>query len=384
MMSTRLSTLVLERARKESQDERVLEILNEVENMFNVLKENLDEEKMVRKEDFEFENVEEMVFILEKEAENVKAVKKRSYIELVAEFLLKWDGEDEGFVRYLEKTRFNDKEIIRLNYKCLDPSLNMEEIIDKSLLVLMSGTLTPLEMYRDLLGFKREEVELKEYENPFPKENRLNLIIPDTTTKYTKRSLEMYKLIGDKAASFSDLIEGNVIVYFPSYRIMSSVYDFFVSKGKKTVLMERQGMGKEEKEVLLNKFRDYQKVGSVLFAVSGGSFSEGIDLPGEELKGVIIVGLPLSKPDVETRSLIDYYDYRFSRGWDYAYMFPAMIRVIQSAGRCIRSEEDKGVIIYLDERYSLSNYFRCFPKDFKAKVTKLPEEHIKKFFKSNQ
>ena len=132
----------------------------------------------------------------------------------------------------------------------------------------------------------------------------------------------------------------------------------------------------------MNKFRSYKKVGSVLFAVSGGSFSEGVDLPGEELKGVIIVGLPLSKPDIETKSLIEYYDHRFSRGWDYAYMFPAMIRVIQGAGRCIRSEKDKGVIIYLDERYSLSNYFRCFPKDFKAKITKLPEEHIKKFFKN--
>jgi DNA excision repair protein ERCC-2 len=382
MMSTRLSTLVIERARRESEDEQVREILNEIENRFNVLKEGVDEEKLIRKEDFEFEGFEESVFILEKVAESIKEVKKRSYIGLVAEFLIKWQGEDEGFVRYLEKIRFNDKEIFRLNYKCLDPSLNMEEVIDKSLLILMSGTLTPLEMYRDLLGFKREEVIIKEYENPFPEENRLNLIIPDTTTKYTKRSLEMYKLIGSRAASFSDLIEGNVIVFFPSYRIMSSVYDFFVSMGKKTILMERKGMTKEEKEELLNKFRSYKKVGSVLFAVSGGSFSEGVDLPGEELKGVIIVGLPLSKPDIETKSLIEYYDHRFSRGWDYAYMFPAMIRVIQGAGRCIRSEKDKGVIIYLDERYSLSNYFRCFPKDFKAKITKLPEEHIKKFFKN--
>ena len=163
---------------------------------------------------------------------------------------------------------------------------------------------------------------------------------------------------------------------------MKTVNEDFKTAGK-SIFTEAQGMLKEEKEEMLKKFKSHKKQGAVMLAVSGANFSEGIDLPGDELRAVIIVGLPLSRPDLETKSLIGYYDERFGRGWDYGYIFPAMIKVVQGAGRCIRSETDKGVIIFLDERYSMSNYFRCFPKDYNVKTTKLPEEHIKKFFENN-
>src|SRR3989344_7906161 len=381
MMSHSLNSLVIERALKEAEPyKEAYDFLRKVEEKFNFISENIEEERLVRKNEFEFDEIEQMVKIFDAVAEDVIEIKKRSYVENVSEFLKIWLNEGPEYVRIIERRKMSKKDIFRLSYKCLDPSLTMREVIDISKLVLMSVTLTPLEMYRDLLGFRVDEVILKEYQNPFPEENRLNLIVPDTTTKFSKRSNEMYQRISDKCVDFSELIPGNVLIFFPSYGLMDTVYNLFKDKNAKSILVERQGMTKEEKEELLNKFRSFKEKGSVLFAVSGGSFSEGIDLPGDELKSVIIVGLPLSRPDLETRELINYFDHRFGRGWDYAYIFPAMIRVIQSAGRCIRSESDKGVIVFLDERYSLSNYFRCFPNDYKAKITKLPQEHIKKFF----
>ena len=128
------------------------------------------------------------------------------------------------------------------------------------------------------------------------------------------------------------------------------------------MLIEKQNLSKEEKEKILDEFKKNKDKGSVLLAVSTGNFGEGIDLPGDFLKGVVIVGLPLSKPDLETQELIKYYDNKFGKGWDYGYLVPAMNKCLQSAGRCIRSETDRGVIVFLDERFAWPNYNRFFPK----------------------
>jgi len=116
-----------------------------------------------------------------------------------------------------------------------------------------------------------------------------------------------------------------------------------------------------------------------LLAVSSGSFGEGIDMPGI-LKAVIIVGLPLQKPDLETKELIDYYEEKFGKGIDYGYIFPAITKCLQNAGRCIRSETDKGVIIFLDERFAWENYNRCLPKDMNFKISLMYEDRIREFF----
>ena len=122
---------------------------------------------------------------------------------------------------------------------------------------------------------------------------------------------------------------------------------------------------------------DYSQLEQINFA---GSFSEGVDLPGDLLKCVIVVGVPLGKPDLETEELIAYYDKKFGKGWNYGYMMPAMTRVIQSAGRCIRTENDRGVIIFLDERFAWQNYYNLFPKDWDIKITGLYEK-IRKYYR---
>jgi DNA excision repair protein ERCC-2 len=152
-------------------------------------------------------------------------------------------------------------------------------------------------------------------------------------------------------------------------------------KIQKQVLKEHTDLSKEEKQKLLQEFKNTHLAGGVLLAVIGGSFSEGIDLPGTLLNGVIIVGLPLGQPDLETKELMRYYDAGFSRGWDYGYVFPAFTKALQSAGRCIRSETDRGVIVFVDERYAWESYYRCFPQDMTPKMTEFYEEAIGEFFR---
>ncbi|MCH7552356.1 hypothetical protein IIB49_03135 [Patescibacteria group bacterium] len=145
-------------------------------------------------------------------------------------------------------------------------------------------------------------------------------------------------------------------------------------------LIEKQNLSKEEKEGILDEFKNSKNEGAVLLAVSAGSFGEGIDLPGDFLKAVVIIGLPLEKPDLETKELIDYYQEKYGRGFEYGYVFPAITKCLQNAGRCIRSETDKGVIIFLDERFAWQNYLRCLPEDMDFKISKVYEERIERFF----
>ena len=244
----------------------------------------------------------------------------------------------------------------------------------------MSGTLIPVEMYKDLWGIDR--ANLLEYKSPFPRENQLNLIVKGITTKFTQRTEEMYNKIALISSNIINEIKGNSIIFFPSYKFRDEIYPLFEPLSRKTIFQENKKSNKNERDELLDKFRNYKDSGAVLLAVSQGSFGEGIDLIGDFLKAVIIVGIPLSPPDLETKALIDYYEKKYKKGWDYAYIYPAIILSIQNYGRCIRSETDKGIIAFLDERYSWNNYLRCFPKEMHLEITNMPVEKIKKFFNS--
>lgn len=240
----------------------------------------------------------------------------------------------------------------------------------------MSGTLSPAEMYRDLLGLNANAV-LSEYSSPFPKQNRLNLIVPGTSTKFTQRNNDMYEKIAKLCASIVNKIPGNCLLFFPSYQLRDNVNVYFQNLCEKTTFLEQPKLNKKEKQELLENFKKYKN--AVLLGTASGSLGEGIDLPGI-IKAILIVGLPLAKPDLETKGLIEYYEQRFKKGWNYGYIYPAVIRSLQNAGRCIRSETDKGIIIFLDERYSWPVYRKCFPPDMKIETVITPEDKIKEFF----
>lgn len=313
-------------------------------------------------------------------AEEILETKKRSFATSIANFLDAWTGPDNGFTRIVSKgmTKIG-KPFISVSYRCLDPSIPLKEIAASARnIIAMSGTLTPTDMYKDLLGF--EKAVCAEYESPFPKENRLNLIVPQTSTKFTSRSPYMYETIARKCAEIANAIPGNSVIFFPSYRIMEDVYATFRPLYERTIFIEQPGLGKDEKAGMLDSFKAYKKTGAVLLAVSAGSFGEGIDLMGDFLKGVVVVGLPLTKPDLETEELIKYYDLKYAKGWDYGYIMPAIITTMQNAGRCIRSETDRGVIVFLDERYLWPGYRKCFPKEWNMQVSINARDDIKKFY----
>jgi DNA excision repair protein ERCC-2 len=315
-------------------------------------------------------------------AETIKENQKRSFIGGVARFFEHWPKEDKGFTRIIKLENTREGPIITLSFTCLDPSIITEPVIENChACIFMSGTLTPTFMYKDLLGVK--DGEEKEYKSPFPTKNRLNLIVPKTTTKFDKRTTQQYENIGKTTADLVNKIKGNIFVFFPSYKMRDSVYLTFMNLCRKTIFMEDPKMSKEERLDMLERFKKYKKVGAVLLGVTSGSFGEGIDMPGDMLNGVVVVGLPLGVPDLETKELINYFDMKYKKGWDYGYLYPAFQKTLQNAGRCIRSETDKGVIVFLDERYAWPRYKNCFPDDYKMTIAKDYDKIIENFFEND-
>lgn len=368
-------------AKKYGYDE-ALEWLVAIQDVLNEMSKSMkhNEEKLVDKKKLvdkinKIRDYDSLTAELSFIADEVRSMKKRSYIGSVARFLEAWKGPDHAFTRIITM-RDN---VTTISYRCLDASILAGDIINSAhSTIIMSGTLTPISMFRDLLGI--ENAVEKKYESPFPSQNRLNLIVPLTTTKYAARSNAQYKEIAKVLGRILDAIPGNALVFFPSYFLRDSVNSFL--ECRKTIMIEENRMTKEDKKELLDKFKEYKDVGAALLGVVSGSFGEGIDLPGDLLKGVVIVGLPLQVPDMETKQLINYYDKKFGRGWDYGYVFPAFNKILQNAGRCIRSSKDKGVVVFLDERYVWPQYTRCFPEDSDLEASKKPEERIKEFFNS--
>lgn len=341
-------------------------------------------EKKTLKDSIEsFTSYEDLIVDLENVAEEVEEEQERSYCAGVAEFLDYWNGADEGFVRCIKRTMGSGgNRYIMINYSCLDPQISTSEPLNEShSSVLMSGTLTPQQMYIDLTGLDESEADSIAFESPFPSENELNLVIPTLTTKYEERDDSMRQKYAWYLAKSFEAVDGNCGVFFPSYSMMYKIKELLEQRTDRKLFIEDRSMDKQEKQEVLDDFaaRKEEK-DSVLLGVAAGSFGEGVDYPGEVLKAVFVVGLPLQKPDIETKALIDFYDNLFGRGWDYGYSYPAMNRAIQAAGRCIRSKEDEGVIVYMDERYDWSNYRKVFPPDKNLETTRAPWKEIERFF----
>jgi DNA excision repair protein ERCC-2 len=391
LMSERITTFSVLSAEKEARvhgQEEAEDIAVAVYNILNVMQKGLEGEGYAKKEDFLYElkeragSLDEIKETLESAAEYIRKKQKKSFIASLLKFIESWKDAEEGFTRVVKKghTR-SGKSFVTLSLTCLDPSLYTKEIIESAhSTILMSGTLFPQKMYSDILGFP-ENTEIKSYDSPFPSANRLNVIIPETSTKYSRRTEENFTKMAEHITTCVNKIKGNCAVFFPSYYIRDMLYQKMKDNIIKPVLLEEQNSNKEKRKELYNKFVSLHKKGAALFGVQAGSFSEGIDLAGDFLNGVIVVGIPLERPDLITKSLIDYYDLRFQRGWDYGYAYPAMIRCLQAAGRCIRTENDRGVCIFIDERFMWGNYKKVFPADMKFTVTKEPELEINSFWK---
>ena len=326
-------------------------------------------EVLVSRKDFS-EVKDELINKIHKTAQTVVEEERRSYLNALAHFLTIWKEDDKRYSRILRRSYTRTgKPILNLLYNCLDPSIVLEPLLKGAHSnIFMSGTLYPLTMYEEIFGL---DLPLKvEYPNPFPEKNRLDLVIPAISTKFDQRNSKLYEKIADSVSELMDIVKGNKIFFFPSYAIMEKTRELI----KEHILVEKQGMDKSSREMLLKRFISMKENGVALFAVSSGSFGESIDLMGDKLKAVVIVGVPFAKHDLEVKEIIRYYDEKFGKGMEYGYIMPAFTSIMQNAGRCIRSETDKGVIVYLDERYAWSNYRKNFPEYVKLKGARSYEE----------
>ncbi len=392
--SMKISSFTLEKAGKEAEAFGFYDVRDNIESMGNILNEIASEkvrdgnasfvEKslLIEKAEGRLGKIEPVLEKLVAASDEIKLQQKKSYISSLSRFFDLWLESGAGYAKIISVGRTKGgKSYVSLANKCLDPSVHSSVLKDVRSAILMSGTFLPLDMHLNVLGLEKERCSLKTYTSPFPRENKLAIVVKDTTTKYSKRTEENYRKMAGYVARCCNAIPGNCAVFFPSYAIRDII--FSLSKGSigKKVMLERQDSNKAERRQLYDNFIQSYVDGAALFGVISGSFDEGMDMPDKYLNGVIIVGIPLEKPDLETTALIDYYDYRFKRGWDYGYIYPAMIRCLQAGGRAIRSESDRGVMVFIDERFIWSNYRKVFPSDMGLRITTEPEKLISEFWR---
>jgi len=230
----------------------------------------------------------------------------------------------------------------------------------------LSATLSPPEFYRDLLGFDPARTSEISLTNPFPPEHRRIVVDAAVTTVYRRRS-ENYAPIARRLSELAQSVPGNCLALFPSYQFLAEVAERLDGCGKR-LLIQRRADSEEERQQILDALRSSLFGDALLLAVAGGVFAEGVDYPGEMLQAVAVVGPCLPAVTLEQKLLEAYYEDRFERGFEYAFVVPGMTRVVQAAGRLIRSAEDKGIIALFDRRFLQDPYRRHLPQDW------LPEE----------
>ncbi len=231
--------------------------------------------------------------------------------------------------------------------------------------VFFSATLLPIGYYKELLGGREEDYAVYA-PSPFQRENRSLLMGCDVSSRYTRRNRKEYLRIYAYIRELLCAKSGNYMVFFPSYQMMQTIYDIAFEEGLPEgaeIFMQKSSMTEAEKEEFLQRFEDTSGT-QAAFCVMGGIFSEGIDLKEERLIGTIIVGTGLPQICVEREILKGYFDEKEHNGFDYAYRFPGMNKVLQAAGRVIRTRQDKGVILLLDERFMESQYRALFPREW--------------------
>lgn len=303
------------------------------------------------------------------------------YLEL-RHFLNMYERVDENYVIYTEHEpdgRF------KLKLYCVDTAVNLQECLDKGKsTVFFSATLLPIQYYKKLLSTKEDNYAVYA-KTVFSKEQRLLVIGRDVSSKYTRRNEGEFMKIARYIYETAQGKQGNYMAFFPSYRMMEQVMEKFyaLNLGEMECVVQESGMKEQEREAFLEAFRRERENTLIGFCVMGGIFSEGIDLKNEALIGAIIVGTGLPQISNEREILKNYYDKRYGEGFDYAFRYPGMNKVLQSAGRVIRTLEDKGVIVLLDERFLQREYIRMFPREWEAYeivTVDSVQEKVKKFW----
>ena len=303
---------------------------------------------------------------------------------VVRDFLNVSELVDENYVVYTECFGEND---FRLRLFCVNPAANLSEYLKKGRsAVFFSATLFPMLYYRELLTTETDAYGIY-VQSPFSAKNRRILIGSDVSSRYTRRNHTEYRKIAEYISRCVWQRQGNYMVFFPSYRLMEDVYQVYeeeFSVDWVRCIRQNSDMTEREREEFLEEFQSREGT-LVGFCVLGGIFSEGVDLTGESLIGAIIVGTGLPQIGSEREILKEYYDRKKQSGFDYAYRYPGMNKVLQAAGRVIRTKEDRGVILLLDDRFLGRDYGEIFPREWKDRSScrlNTVEEAVSRFWRS--
>lgn len=305
-------------------------------------------------------------------------------------FLNIYDVVDEHYVIY---SRITEEGQFILKLFCVDPSVNLQKCIDKSVsTVFFSATLLPITYYKRLLTTETD-VYAVYAQSTFEEKQRLLAFGTNVSTKYTRRNAAEYQKMAAYIRTLLMGKEGNYMIFFPSYKLMQEVYEVLLEEAKSggwgekvTLIMQKANMTEAEREEFLEAFEEETQGTLAAFCVLGGIFGEGIDLKNDRLIGAAIVGTGIPQISDEREILKNYYDEQGLCGFDYAFRYPGMNKVLQAAGRVIRTDEDRGVILLLDERFLQSDYVPLFPREWEDRricnVLQL-EEEIAAFWKNN-
>lgn len=299
----------------------------------------------------------------------------------VAHFLDIYERVDENYVIYSE---IRAEGSFALKLFCVNPTVNLRECMMKGRsTILFSATLLPIQYYKSLLGAVEGDYEV--YAKSVFDPNRKALFIgSDVTSKYSRRTdMEFYNI----ASYIKEIVKnrhGNYLIFFPSHSFLQQVYeifeDYFLDRENMECILQEDYMNEKAREEFLQRFsgNDHCDLASVIqmnieveaeksllgFCVLGGIFGEGIDLKNDSLIGAIIVGTGLPQVCNEREILKNYFDEAGDSGFDYAYRYPGMNKVLQAAGRVIRTAQDVGIVALLDERFLNRSYQRMFPREW--------------------
>lgn len=282
----------------------------------------------------------------------------------VRDFLNIYDRLDDNYVVYTELQE-DGRFLLRLF--CVNPAANLQRFLDcGNSTVFFSATLLPVQYYKKLLSTEPDDYAVYA-PSPFPRENRLLVCGRDVSTRYTLRGEQMYRKYAGYIRDTVRARKGNYMAFFPSYRFMEEVYGFYeemAGEDGTECILQSHFMNEEAREIFLETFEEDRDTSLVGFCVLGGIFSEGIDLDQEKLIGAFIIGTGLPQVCTEREILKRYFDGKGMRGFDYAYLYPGMNKVMQAAGRVIRTETDQGVILLLDERFLEKRCREIFPREW--------------------
>ncbi len=288
---------------------------------------------------------------------------------------------DTYYVSYFERQGQGD---LKAKIFCLDPAPMLAGPLERSrATVFFSATLLPIDYFMKLLtGAANHPWRI--FQSPFPEENVCLLIHNQISTKYERRA-DSYAAIAQAIETVCNAHSGNYLVYFPSYAYLAAVLELLREKmPENQLLVQDRAMTETEREAFLECFSASNQQTLVGLAVMGGIFGEGIDLVGERLIGVVVVGVGVPQLGLERDLIKDYFDQQNGSGFAYAYQYPGFNRVLQATGRVIRTETDRGIIVLIDERFAHARYRHLFPSHWRGhqvvQSTSTMEEKLTRFW----